>query len=54
MAGTALVKDESGEEFHLACTAERGEGKGASFTWKCGDAEDESAPADAAPADNAS
>ena len=40
MVGTALVKDESGEEFHLACTAERGEGKGASFTWNCADASD--------------
>jgi hypothetical protein len=40
MTGTAVVKDESGEDFHLACTAERGENKGASFTWNCADAEE--------------
>jgi hypothetical protein len=45
MTGTAVVKDESGEEFHLACSAARGEGKGASFTWKCGDASEAPAPA---------
>jgi hypothetical protein len=47
MTGTALVKNEAGEEFHLACSAERGEGKGkgAAFTWKCGDASDAAPPA---------
>jgi len=45
MSGTAVVKNEAGEEFHLACSAERGEAKGAAFTWKCADAAEAAAPA---------
>ena len=45
MSGFAIVKDEAGDEFRLACSATR-TGEGAKFSWECVDAaeEDEKAP----------
>lgn len=46
MSGYAVVHDEAGEEFRLTCSATRNADKGASFTWECGDASEDEAPAD--------
>ena len=45
MSGFAVVHDETGQEFRLACSATRDPGNVASFTWKCGDESDDAAPA---------
>jgi hypothetical protein len=45
MSGFAVVHDETGQEFRLACSATRDAGNVATFTWKCGDESDDAAPA---------
>ncbi|HYE28053.1 MAG TPA: hypothetical protein VEA61_07450 [Allosphingosinicella sp.] len=40
MSGFAVVKDEAGEEFRLACSATR-DGEGSKFSWNCSDETEE-------------
>jgi hypothetical protein len=45
MSGFAVVHDEAGEEFRLACSATRNAANVGTFTWKCGDESEAAAPA---------
>ena len=45
MSGFAVVRDEAGEEFRLACSATRNTEKVGTFSWTCGDESEEAAPA---------
>jgi hypothetical protein len=48
MSGFAVVHDDAGEEFRLTCSATRNADKTAGFSWECGDASEDPAPADKA------